>query len=76
MKWGSFTRKDLEAILNLVDYDDSGIVEIEARCITGRRASRFARLEELLYGMVQVSAELRPMRGPQEDASRAMSSGP
>ncbi|CAE7666670.1 CACNA1G [Symbiodinium sp. CCMP2456] len=37
--------KDLEAIFNLVDYDDSGIVEIE----------------ELLYGMVQVSAELRPM---------------
>ncbi|CAE7418607.1 GSC2 [Symbiodinium necroappetens] len=37
--------KDLEAIFSLVDYDDSGIVEIE----------------ELLYGMVQVSAELRPM---------------
>ncbi|CAE7470401.1 SCN3A [Symbiodinium natans] len=35
--------KDLDAIFNLVDYDDSGIVE------------------ELLYGMVQVSAELRPM---------------
>jgi len=37
--------KDLDAIFDLVDYDDSGIVEIE----------------ELLYGMVQVSAELRPM---------------
>ncbi|CAJ1414637.1 unnamed protein product, partial [Effrenium voratum] len=37
--------KDLDAIFDLVDYEDSGIVEIE----------------ELLYGMVQVSAELRPM---------------
>ncbi|CAE7649004.1 SCN3A [Symbiodinium pilosum] len=37
--------KDLDAIFDLVDYDDSGIVEIE----------------ELLYGMVQISAELRPM---------------
>lgn len=37
--------KDLDAIFDLVDYEDSYIVEIE----------------ELLYGMVQVSAELRPM---------------
>lgn len=37
--------QDLNAIFDLVDYEDSNIVEIE----------------ELLYGMVQVSAELRPM---------------
>mmetsp|Transcript_57766 Transcript_57766/g.102521 ORF Transcript_57766/g.102521 Transcript_57766/m.102521 type:complete len:216 (+) Transcript_57766:33-680(+) len=37
--------KDLDAMFDLVDYEGSGIVEVE----------------ELLYGMVQLSSELRPM---------------
>jgi len=37
--------KDLDAMFDLVDYEGSGIIEIE----------------ELLYGMVQLSGELRPM---------------
>jgi hypothetical protein len=37
--------KDLDAMFDLVDYENSGIIEIE----------------ELLYGMVQLSSELRPM---------------
>lgn len=39
------SHKDLDALFELVDYEGSGVVEIE----------------ELLYGMVQLAAELRPM---------------
>merc|ERR1711920_1015551 len=37
--------KDLDSMFDLVDYENSGIIEIE----------------ELLYGMVQLSSEIRPM---------------
>ena len=58
-----------------MDYDDSGIVEIEAlsaKRFGGRGFALFGpSVQELLYGMVQVSAELRPMRKPREGASPA-----
>lgn len=40
-----FRSKDLDSMFDLVDYEGSGIIEVE----------------ELLYGMVQLSSELRPM---------------
>lgn len=39
------SRKDLDALFELVDFDSSGRIEIE----------------ELLYGMVQLASEVRPM---------------